>query len=325
MEQEQAEAAMNFAGHPEWIADASAYVVPEDGTELWRVCDFWIVFSDRLTARLFPTRPYICLVKDYRQRFVGQAPLPHADQPYIELARNAKSVWCTSDFTCMNAQQYAGLDPRNVSRVPALLHLNTEYVVQDAKPYFLWPTTLSSDKNHQNAFEALYEYYTQCDGQLDCRVTGSHTDQFYAKEHPQVPPHIHELAKFVKRHRRLRKQLRFLGELPEQQYQRELSEASFVWNANRYDNGNLSVVEAVCHGVPSLSSDYPPMREIDERYQLSLSWMDADEPREMAKKLKEMEEICSSMRGQVRDNASLAEHAMPEISRTVWNLLREQL
>ena len=44
----------------------------------------------------------------------------------------------------------------------------------------------------------------------------------------------------------------------------------FLWHPATIDNGTFSVIEAAHLKVPSLSSGYPAMKEINEQYNLSL-------------------------------------------------------
>jgi glycosyltransferase involved in cell wall biosynthesis len=69
-----------------------------------------------------------------------------------------------------------------------------------------------------------------------------------------------------------------------------LNKAKFLWHPALKDNGTYSVIEAAYYGIPSLSSAYPPMHFLNEKFQLNLMFFDAENPREMAEKLKKMEE-----------------------------------
>ncbi len=101
-------------------------------------------------------------------------------------------------------------------------------------------------------------------------------------------PHLQPLAGLLS-DRPTRKRVRNLGELPDHLYRRELSGAEFLWHPTQVDNGTFSVVEAALKGVPSLSSRYPAMEEMDTALKLHLTWMDWSNPEDMARMLKEME------------------------------------
>ena len=68
----------------------------------------------------------------------------------------------------------------------------------------------------------------------------------------------------------LREKLDFKGELPEEEYAAILAGAAFLWHPALIDNGSFSLVEAAQLGVPALSSDYPPIREMEQQFDLRI-------------------------------------------------------
>jgi len=326
LKQDEAHRAMAYAGLERDLF-SQKYQVPSDGINDFLDCDFWIIVSDRLAFPLLPVRPYVMMVYDYLQRY---EPFLSAsiNRQFIEAAHQAQKVWVTTEFTRQDALQYAGLPHAKVSKLPMLapefvsgdlsLSSETQYGESD---YFVWTTNLAPHKNHKNAIQALQIYYEQLNGTFKCHVTGVLTQELLKRKEP----HLKELARIVSFSPFLKRNMKLLGELPEMSYQDELSRSKFLWHAGRIDNGTFSVIEAAYLGVPSLSSDYPAMREIDRQFALNLAWMDADSPLNMATQLKKMETSASLIKSSLPDRAQLATESLARHANTYWAALKECL
>lgn len=315
--------AMAYAGH-DCNAATSTTIVPDDGMQQFMDCDLWVFISDRLSLPLLPLRPYVCMIYDYLQRY--QKFLPHGeDQVFLNAARMADRVLVTTKFTERDAYQYAGVDPEKIRRVPMLAPNFGEELslgAQSSRPgYFLWTTNAAPHKNHVNAIAALKDYYEIYDGQLECRVTGVDTKKLLKRGLDYLRP-ANEL---VQNSRLLRKRVSWLGELANRNYARELAGAAFLWHPALIDNGTFSVIEAARMNVPSLSSDYPAMREIDEQFKLNLSWMDPRKPKYMAKGLKAMEENYCLLRSSLPSREELTSQDVENLASEYWKVLRECL
>jgi len=83
----------------------------------------------------------------------------------------------------------------------------------------------------------------------------------------------------------VRRRIRFLGAVPDDAYARVLRSARFLAHNVIADNGTFSAVEAALLGTPSVSSDYPQMREIDEAFGLGLRFFDPFDERATAEAL----------------------------------------
>jgi glycosyltransferase involved in cell wall biosynthesis len=323
LEAAAARRAMKFAGHSAWGPTAERYLAMDDGMQQFCDCDLWIIVSDRLSAPLLPIRPYILLIFDYLQRYDAAFP-ENADYAFLAAARAAARVLVTTRFTEGDALAYGGIARERLFRVPMLIpeRPTVECAHREAgDSHFLWTTNLAAHKNHLNAVRALREYYEVLDGRLECRVTGADTKELLKSE----LPHIQPLRALVSESKVLAKKLRPLGELPEMLYQRQLATASFLWHPAQVDNGTLSVVEAAQLGVPSLSSRYPAMEEMNERFGLHLAWMEAGDPSQMARQLKWMEEHGPSVRSRLPGTNALAAHSVEEVASEYWKVVRECL
>lgn len=317
--------AMRYAGFQGWEPTQDLYNVPDDGMQQLMDCDLWLIVSDRLSYPLLPLRPVVLMVYDYLQRYEDL--LSHgADMPFLNAARHAARVLVTTKFTQQDAIQYAGVDPNKVCKVPMLapeFPIRETGIANDAgtRPFFLWTTNAALHKNHPRAAQALQIYYEELDGGLDCKVTGTNTMGMIASD----LPHLNAMAEVFQRSKPLRKHVKWMGELSDVHYWRLLSKASFLWHAGRIDNGTFSVIEAACVGVPSLSSDYPAMREIDEQFSLSLAWMNPGCTREMAEQLKRMEVESKDRRRYLPGKASLEAQRIEHHAKAYWQQVRSCL
>jgi glycosyltransferase involved in cell wall biosynthesis len=299
------------------------YQVPEDGIQQFMDCDLWLFVSDRLEHPLLELRPYGLFVFDYLTRYEKI----HADsvvQPFLDAARRAERVFVTTEFTRRDAIAYAGVAEERVIRLP-ILAPNFEKEELTAPPpkraFFLWTTNLAPQKNHENAFRALARYYDVLGGKLRCLVSGVDTQMLMSSE----ASHLRPLVQIVQRSPGLRKNLKVLGELPDQLYRSKLAQAEFLWHAGRIDNGTFSVVEAAELRVPSLSSDYPAMHEFDETFSLNLQWMNPADPRDMAAALKHMEVNSEELREQLPSRDYFNQQSVEERAAAYWSAVRQCL
>jgi glycosyltransferase involved in cell wall biosynthesis len=295
--------AMHYAGHRDWEPSATHYLTPEDNMRQFGDCDLWLIVSDRLRSPLLPLRKYVLLAYDYVQRY-DPVFRTYADDNCIEAARAAARVFTTTRFTEQGALAYAGIPREKVVRLPMLMPDfgdGCSATAGDTAPYFIWTTNRAPHKNHENAARALENYYAVLDGQLECHITGALTNSLLSTDLPQLKT----LARIASECEPVSAHLRVLGELPEPLYRRELAGAAFLWHPARVDNGTFSVVEAAAFHVPSLSSRYPAMEEIDAEFGLHLSWMDPRRPEDMARKLKWMEMNAASARDRLPSRREL--------------------
>lgn len=319
LEAKEARRAMRYSGNSCWEPAAQEYVVADDGVKQLGDCDLWIVVSDRLAAPLLPLRPVVHMVYDYLQRYVPMPPTG-VDQPYINAARAATQVWTTTEFTRQDALQYAGVDARRVIKLPMLAPKFTPKQITNARtepPYFVWTTNAAPHKNHEHALRALRAlqlYYAELNGSLNCHVTGVNTHHLLHSP----PEHLKRTMAWVRTDEPLKRHVKWPGELPDTDYQRLLQGAAFLWHAGRIDNGTFSVVEAAGLGVPALSSDYPPMREMDAQFGLNLAWMDASDPVAMARALKAMEEKHLERRALLPTAEQLACQSVEQLAGAYW-------
>jgi glycosyltransferase involved in cell wall biosynthesis len=140
-----------------------------------------------------------------------------------------------------------------------------------------------------------------------------------------TPPHLCDFSRVISQSKLTRRRVKIKGELPELDYQRKLAQAQFLWHPALMDNGTFSAVEAACLRTPTLSSDYPAMREIDHQFGLAMAWMDGTSARKMAEALKWMEVHAATKREQLPNMDVLREQSVRKLAGSYWREVRECL
>lgn len=299
------------------------YCVPEDGIQHFGDCDLWVIVSDRLECPLLPLRPSVLMVYDYLQRYV---PLmkPGQDEVFLYAARQARRVLVTTEFTGRDAVGYAGVVAERVSKVPMLVpevRPASEARAGLTAPYFLWSTNMAPHKNHLTAVRALLSYYEELNGQLDCVVTGVNSRGLRNRENENV----REAAQIIAESRSLKSRLKLLGELPDGKYAAVMKSARFYWHPTIIDNGTFSVVEAARLGVPSLSSNYPAMREMDAQFELNLAYAPSDDPDSIAARLRWMEDNADQQRTLLPAEEVFERNSVDSVAGAYWQAVGDLL
>ena len=78
-------------------------------------------------------------------------------------------------------------------------------------------------------------------------------------------------------------------------------------------------------GVPSLSSRYGAMEEMNENFKLHLTWMESPSPVDMAKQLKWMELHWKAAQAGLPDREELAHEGGDGNDAAYWSVIRECL
>ncbi len=343
---DQATQSLIYAGFevPSYIPE---YQVPDDGMEHFMDCDLWIFISDRLERPLLPVRPYVLMLYDYIQRHETLLKNDENDR-ILAVSHAAQRILVTTQFTQSQAINFARVPKDKVNCLPMLIpefksqiHKNStsQFSSQSSSQsslsqsslsqsslsqssstesgYFLWTTNCAIHKNHLNALKALKIYYEKLEGTLLCYVTGIDTQKLIYSEIPHLKP----LVPIWESSQLLRERTQLLGDLSDSIFQRTMENSQFLWHPARIDNGTFSVVEAAQLGIPSLSSDYPPMREIDSRFQLNLTWMDPHNPLQMAQQLKFMESHRDVLRSKLPDVSLFQEYSVDNMANQYWEVI----
>jgi glycosyltransferase involved in cell wall biosynthesis len=317
-DRETASVAMQMAGL-QGLVRHNAYQLPDDGMRQFLDCELWVVISDRLELPLLPLRPYVMFVYDYLQRYEPQIGRGMGNQVY-KVAQLAERVMVTSQFTYRDALHFALIPAEKLVQLPHLLPDCGQVgptPPEVSPPYFIWSTNLAPHKNHERALWALGRYYDELDGQLECHVTGVNTGDLLER--------IKRAGEIYRSSPSLQARLKLLGYLPDNSYRKVLQASRFLWHPARVDNGTFGVVEAAWLGVPSLSSDYPAMREMEAQYDLGLLWADSGDEHQMATRLKEMEQTWAQRKQQLPTPQALALHSASNLATVYWAAVRDLL
>lgn len=319
---------LQFISHFRPVADgvpSEEYLLPTDGISNYSDCDFWMIISDRLSPLLAPVIPYGLIVYDYIQRYVPGLIAAGSDQSFLATARNAKFVITSTPQTFGDAIQYAGIDPKKVLFVPMEFRPPCAPFLSHAslgKPYFLWVTNASKHKNHERALKALEQYYQE-GGELDLLITGTNSHLFNDENSENL--YVQGIAKLMKKSPFFQKKCHLLGEVSDAEYTQYLSNAQFLWHPTIIDNGTFCVVEAAYLKVPSLASDYPAMRYMNERFKLNLQFSNPYQISDMAKKLKGMEKEAILRRDMLPEKGYLDQFTVDRLASHFWNTLKAWL
>ncbi len=301
------------------------YVFPRYGVSNFNECDFWLVISDRVTRPIAPLKPYGMMIYDYIQRYVPEIfTSSFSDDSFLAAARNAHFVLTTTPSTREDAIQYAGL-PRHRTHL-APMEFDTFNSNSSTKKidgdYIVWPSNVSPHKNHLTALKALNIYYGEYDGKLKVVMTGTHTQVFNNDTLDNESDYIENVIDQIKKYDTVQKNLEIAGDLTIHDYISILKSAKFLWHPTLIDNGTYSVIEAAYYNVPSLSSNYPQMQYINNRFNLNLSFFNARQPRDIALHLKKMEEQYHIKKQSLPSKEFLEQFNYTNVAPEFWRLIR---
>lgn len=275
---------------------SSNYIYPFEPISNFTDCDLFLIISDRLIHQFAPFKPYGLMVYDYIQRYLPAIKSPGVESIYNNFllnAREAKFILTTTKETAQDAIQYAGVDGTKVHTYPMEfqpLKLPKEQLPLDnllPENYIIWPSNATQHKNHLNTLEALDIYYNQLNGHFDVVLTGHDTNFLKADSDNK---YFKEIQESISSKLKVKEKLHLKGILSTNDFIMTLSRAKFLLHPVIIDNGTYSVIEAAALGVPVLSSNYPQMQFINERFHLNLCFFDPHDPVDMASKIKLMEQ-----------------------------------
>ena len=291
-----------------WCADRRMVM---DGELNIQGCDYLLYTADRgaEAKRIYAPVPYAVVVHDMIQRYVPESVPAHVVSDVIyENHRHADRLLVTSQATqndCLNM----GYPPEQIVKIPLMLELyeqdNCSYEETNAtgRPYMLWSTNPMPHKNHINALKGLKKYY-EMGGTLDVVVTGANTELLNPKRKRKEGdiPLSASTARFVhmlEQDPKTSRHIRFKGNMEKKVYLSYLKHAMFLLHPGYGDNGNGTTFDAACMGVPTLSNDYPAMRDLADFCHIPVAFMDAFDEKKMALALLDMEKHAAQLASQI--------------------------
>lgn len=309
--------------------------VCNDGINYFFDCDYLLLTSDAFEQTFFSLRPYALVVHDYIQRYVPEIFPFRSNKNVMDCAKNADTVFVTSKSTMMDAVQYGGINKNKIRLIPlmieAMQNVNNSVESEDEykDDFFVWSTNVSPHKNHQNAMMALVEYYKN-GGALKGYVTGSNTeyldDSSNIEDGNGVPVmYIKKLQKIIKENRCLKENLVFCGNLSKSEYAKLIQTAKFLFHPGYGDNGNGSAVDAASLGTPTISSDYPAMRYMDEFAELNMTFFDPFNIESISSELKKAEKFYKEYAKKLPSFEQLKKHTTDNTYKWLYHIVKETI
>ena len=326
---EETQIALEYLGSDKKLTHGE-YLLPTDGINNFCDCKFWLIVSDRTFAPVAPVAPYGIVIYDYIQRYIPDIfgdDKGVLDAPFIASARSAEIIFCTTPQTREDTIQYAGVTSEKIILAPMEfnpLRYTSKQYFDEPMDYLIWTTNKTFHKNHIVALRGLLEYYEKLNGKLKVVIIGAETE-YFRKDHSNDLEYVNLVRQLIGKHSALHKNLLILGELSEDDYISVLAGAQFLFHPALYDNGTFSVIEAAYHGIPSISSHYPQMRYIDERFHLGMKFFDPRKPEQIAKTLKAAEIEHEEMRKALPSQTFLEQFTYEKLSSEYWSIIKGYL
>ena len=309
------------------------YYLLNDGISYFEDCDFLLFLADRVSASVFLMKPYGVILHDYMRRYVPEQLEEKYEAAIAELVRQSQHNFTTTAVAARDCIQYIGVPKERITLLPLFFEDISGKGRQKEKQekYFIWSTNISPHKNHTVALEALARYYRQ-GGRLQCYVTGVNTNLFSMGKKSGLAgladsqkEYVGKIRRLITNNEELVENVHFLGQLDKEKYYDYVKNAEFMIHPGMADNGNGAVVDAAFLGVPAISSDYPAMRNLDEKLQLKLLFFDKTDAEQLKEKLFWAQEHSGEMRKKLPEN--LKKHTVEdeELCREIYRIIRENI
>lgn len=326
VDQEYLNTIMKFKGW-EKRYQTGMYCIPDDGANYFEDCDFLILSVDRVPFDFFTLKPYIVVVHDYVQRYMPEQYGGFYEKSVIDLQRKAEAVIVMTQPTLEDGIQYGGLKKEKLRLTPLMfdnISVPDKQVSQLPKEfYFLWSTNVGKHKNHKKALEALSQYYLE-GGKLKCYITGVDTKKFdITEKYDKEGDYISEVREIIKGDSLLKKNLKFCGNMPKNQYYAVLQNAKFVMHPGFTDNGNMTAIDAAFLKVPTITSDYPAMRYYEETMHLNMKFFDPFNSKELKNLLFYMEENHADLSNRLPSSEELEKYTIRHTYIQIYNTVKD--
>ncbi len=257
--------------------------------------DVWLGLSDRFPLPLLPARPYGVVVHDMIHRHVPEAfnaayfrNLHRGVRPTL---RHADLIITTSEPTKSEVVAEYGIPSERVVVVPVACEphrrfadLPTGLVPLPRRKFLLNVTNASPHKGADSMLQACARLKQRLGPDAPLLVLCGINTQFLSARHRQNGP------AFWMQCRELQRQLGlvegqdvvFLGPVTDIELKDLYSRCQAVVNAARYDNGTYCLIEAAWFGKPIVSTCYPGVQSLVERFGLPVRFVAVNDPDALA-------------------------------------------
>jgi glycosyltransferase involved in cell wall biosynthesis len=311
----------------------SEYAIPDDGHNNLLDCDHWLFISDRVPKPIVPIRPYSALIADALQRYAPAGFstnfLKFEQDVILPFLRDAEFVMSTTPATCYDLQSYIGLPTERIVKLPVFIEKEFHSDRCESiptKPYFVWLTNTSPHKNHALVLDALQTYYAMSTARPKAFMIGPLTEAFRRENDDpkwQAWPEVISVRKRIAETPILSRNIIIGGELSDREYDDALRRCRFLLNANQYDNGCLSTIDAVYLRRPVICARYPAQQYFDRLFGLNGLFFDPHDARELVVRLVEIEERADTML--LPSIESLNSHAWQSRAEEVFDAVADRL
>ncbi|SHO47114.1 glycosyltransferase family protein [Anaerocolumna xylanovorans] len=305
------------------------YVNMNDGITYFEDCDCLLFTADRIHGELYSTVPYALILHDYIQRYVPRIMNGIVDKSFLDVARMSISNFTTTNVVKTESIQYAGIEKCRTNLIPLFfgsigdVEKDKEWL-SDIGEYFIWSTNPSVHKNHIFALNALIKYY-ESGGKLKCIITGADTEMFKSSKAAAGSSYVNEIRDVIKTNKSLKENMEILGNMPKSTYLKTLKNAKFFLHPGCADNGNGTAFDAAMLGVPTLSCDYPAMRNMDEKTKMNMQFFENNDVDGLADLIKKQEE--SKRKWDIPSREELEKHIITndQLCTDIYQVMRSYL
>jgi hypothetical protein len=193
-------------------------------------------------------------------------------------------VFATTPQTLGDVVGYAGVRASQALLTPTLIEWpkhRPQIAARDGStPAIVWVTNPAPHKNHAAAVRAAGIYYEELGGTLPLVVVGTGSEKLDPRTGGDTTG-----ARAFRSAPAVLERTRFAGEVSDAAYQHLIGGAAIVWHNVIMDNGTFVAFDAARAGRHLVSSDYPQMRYLCERYGVAPIWHPADDPAAAARAL----------------------------------------
>jgi len=289
---------------PAWIDSAPLYCFFSGAARSAIEADAWFALTDRFPVPLLPLRPYGVLVHDLLQKYLPQNFDPeflvNYERGMKPTARAARLLVVTSPQTRDDLVSEYGLDGTTVRLLPVaadpqrrFARLASEPVKVPRQPFILNVTNSTSHKGAEVLLRAYGKLKQEGCPNLPLLVLcGAFIDQFSSRfqagggiAHPHFP-FIRGLVLGLGLEEGV--DVEFLGFVSEAQLKSLYEHCSLVINAGKFDNGSFNLVEAAYFGKPTVSTRYPAVEFLCERFGVRTKFFPVDDHKALAQLIREV-------------------------------------